>query len=243
MSGDHLAQPSTQSRANLGQVAQSLARLNFECLQGWILCSLPRQPVPVLDHSHYEDFSLIIILYFPSCYLCPFCLICPLCTTEKSLAQLLHIRSLGSCKQQYGLLLAFLRLKNLSSLSLFLYVPPCSSPLITFIALRWTSSSLLALLVQRSPEWDTAFEMSFLSGTKGNKHFLQPAGYVFANTAPYELGFPDCKSFAVSKAFLELCDMKSGSFSGWVQLLQSSFDIIPVVSSSVNRLTLINVQC
>lgn len=47
MSGDHLAQSSTQSRPDLGKIAQSLRQLNVEYLQEWIIFSPSRQPFPV----------------------------------------------------------------------------------------------------------------------------------------------------------------------------------------------------
>ena len=68
------------------QVAQDCVQLGFDCLQGWRLCSLPGQPVLVLD---YPDSKKVIsyvrwnFLYFN---LCPLPLVLSLGTTEKSLA-------------------------------------------------------------------------------------------------------------------------------------------------------------
>lgn len=132
--------------------------------------------------------------------------------------------------------LAFLRLKNPSSLNLFLYVPPCSSPLITSIALSWNSSGLsMCCLYEegqsrtRHLRWASPLE---LTGTDTPLNLWATC----FNAAPYEFGFPVCKSFAISKEFVELCSMKPGTFSGWVQLLQSSLDLITVVSSSMSSL-------
>jgi len=50
----HLVQPpcNEQGHLQLSQVAQSPVQSDPECFQGWGICHLSGQPVPVPHHSH-----------------------------------------------------------------------------------------------------------------------------------------------------------------------------------------------
>lgn len=107
----------------------------FDYLQGWRLHNIPGQPMPVLSHPHrvFRVFQFVPVVSGPV----------PGNHWEESGSLFLHLPFRNSYTlMKFPMSFFFSRLKSPSSLSLSLYRARCSSPLIIFIALHWTFSSM-----------------------------------------------------------------------------------------------------
>ena len=141
-------------QGHLEPVARVHVQIAFEYLHGWKLYNLPGHPVLVLGHRHGKKCLLMFrgnLLYFS---LCPLAVVLSLSTMEKSLAP-------SSLHPPFRYLLTLMRPhwafsspdRTVPALSLS-SVERCSRPLIIFMALHWTLSSMsMSLLHWRAHSW------------------------------------------------------------------------------------------
>lgn len=123
------------SQGHLELVSQKQVQMAFEYLQGWRLHNIPGQFMPVLIHPHrvFPVFQFVPVVSGPI----------PGNHWEESGSLFLHLPFRYSYTlMRFPLSFFFSRLKSPSSLSLSLYRERCSNPLIIFMALHWTSSTM-----------------------------------------------------------------------------------------------------